>query len=71
MELQGLGLIEKIFPIFIGNFNDSKNEYGNYFGGGCHPALPEVSVKVVGSALTPLGSASYMYPSYHPLEHIL
>ena len=47
IELQGLGLIEKVFPIFIGNMDAMTGEYGNYFGGGCHPPLPAVSVRAV------------------------
>ena len=47
VELQGLGLIEKVFPIFIGDMNATTGEYGNYFGGGCHPPLPDVSVNSV------------------------
>ena len=47
VELQGLGLIEKIFPVFIGNLDDTTSEYSNYFGSGCHPKLSEVSVKSV------------------------
>ena len=47
IELQGLGLIEKVFPVFIGDVNATTGEYGNYFGGGCHPSLPAVSVRAV------------------------
>ena len=47
VELQGLGLIEKIFPIFIGNLDAMTSEYSHYFGSGCHPSLPEVTVKSV------------------------
>ena len=52
VELQGLGLIEKIFPVFVGNFDESKGVYGNYFGGGCHPTLPSLSVQVESSEMT-------------------
>ena len=47
VELQGLGLIEKMFPIFIGNLNAATSEYSHYFGSGCHPNLPEVTVTSV------------------------
>ncbi len=47
VELQGLGLIEKVFPVFIGDADAATGEYGNYFGGGCHPKLPDVCVKAV------------------------
>ena len=47
VELQGLGLIEKIFPVFIGNLDATTSEYSHYFGSGCHPSLPEVTVKSV------------------------
>ena len=47
VELQGLGLIEKLFPIFIGDLNVTTSEYSNYFNSGCHPRLPDVAVKSV------------------------
>ena len=47
VELQGLGLIEKMFPVFIGNVDVTTLEYSHYFGSGCHPLLPEVSVTSV------------------------
>ena len=47
VELQGLGLIEKMFPVFIGNVDATTSEYSHYFGSGCHPLLPEVSVMSV------------------------
>ena len=47
VELQGLGLIEKMFPVFIGNMDVTTSEYSHYFGSGCHPSLPEVTVKSV------------------------
>ena len=47
VELQGLGLIEKMFPVFIGNLDATTSEYSNYFGSGCNPTLSEVTVKSV------------------------
>ena len=47
VELQGLGLIEKMFPVFIGNLDATTSEYSHYFGSGCHPSLSEVTVKSV------------------------
>ena len=49
VELHGLGLIDKIFPIFIGNLDATTSEYSRYtfFGGGYHPTLTEVSVESV------------------------
>ena len=47
VELQGLGLIENLFPVFIGVFDATTSEYSHYFGSGCHPSLPEVTVKSV------------------------
>ena len=47
VELQGLGLTEKIFPVFIGNLDAATLEYSHYFGSGCHPSLSEVTVKSV------------------------
>ena len=45
VELQGLGLIEKIFPLFVGDLD--KMEYSHYFGSGCHPSLPDIVIKSV------------------------
>ena len=47
VELQGLGLIEKMFPVFIGNLDATTSEYSHYFGSGCHPSLSEITVKSV------------------------
>ena len=47
VELHGLGLIENIFPVFIGDLDATTSEYSNYFGSGCHPSLFEVTVKSV------------------------
>ena len=47
VELQGLGLIEKMFPIFIGNLDATTLEYSHYFGSGCHPTLPDTAIKSV------------------------
>ena len=47
VELQGLGLIEKMFPVFIGSYDATTSEYSDYFGSGCHPSLSEVAVKSV------------------------
>ena len=47
VELQGLGLIEKKFPVVIGNFYATTTEYSDYFGSGCHPSLSEITVKSV------------------------
>ena len=47
VELQELGLIEKIFPMFIGNLDASTSEYSHYFGSGCHPSLPDTAIKSV------------------------
>jgi hypothetical protein len=47
VELQGLGLIEKVFPVFIGDVDAATGQYGNYYGGKCNPSLPSVAVKSV------------------------
>ena len=47
VELQGLGLIEYVYPIFIGDLDETTQEYSNYFGSSCHPSLPDVTVKSV------------------------
>ena len=44
LELQGLGLIEKIFPLFIGDVDPSTGHYSNYFGSGGHPRCPDTHV---------------------------
>ena len=45
LELQGLGLIEKIFPLFIGDIDSTTGQYSNYFGSGCHPYCPDAHVQ--------------------------
>ena len=47
VELQGLGLTEKLFPVFIGDLDATTSEYSDYFKSGCHPSLSEVTVKSV------------------------
>ena len=47
VELQGLGLIEKIFPVFIGDCDATTLEYSDYFGSGCQPTLFDITVKSV------------------------
>ena len=47
IELQELGMIEKVFPIFIGDLDFTTDEYSDYFGSGCHPKLPDVSIVAV------------------------
>ena len=45
VELRQLGLIEKIFPVFIGDVDATTSEYSHYFSSGCHPSpLPTTSV---------------------------
>ena len=45
VELRQLGLIEKIFPVFIGDMDPTTSEYTHYFSSGCHPSsLPTFSV---------------------------
>ena len=48
VELRQLGLIEKIFPVFIGDMDAATSEYTHYFSSGCHPSpLPDTSVTSV------------------------
>jgi len=48
IELQELGLIEKVFPVFIGDCDAASRRYSHYFRSGCHPAaLPDVAVAAV------------------------
>jgi hypothetical protein len=51
LELQTRGLIERIYPVMIGDLSPSSVDgepgvYANYFGTGCHPRLPDPSVEV-------------------------
>lgn len=47
LELRGLGLIEKIFPVMIGDFDIVTGKYGKYFDTGCLPRCADVVVKSV------------------------
>ena len=48
IELLDMGLIEAVYPIYIGDFDSSKGEYLDYWASGCHPAnIPEIAVKLV------------------------
>jgi hypothetical protein len=51
LELLGLGLIEKIFPLMIGDFNSSTQKYSHFFASGCSPNAPDVVVRSVESDL--------------------
>ena len=68
IELQGLGLIEKMFPVFIGNLDATTSEYSHYFGSGCHPSLSEVTVKSVEEKLRHHMESSIGHP-YCPRSH--
>jgi hypothetical protein len=47
------GMIEKIYPIMIGDEVDG--QYKNYFASGCHPNLAQVAEVVVASVEDKLG----------------
>jgi serine/threonine protein kinase len=47
LELQGLGLIEKIFPLMIGDHDPLTNVYGKFFEEGCCPVVPDICVKSI------------------------
>ena len=49
IELRERGMIERIYPIMIGDYVDSTQSYTNYFASGCHPDLATLSDVVVGS----------------------
>jgi hypothetical protein len=36
LELRDFGLIDRIFPVFVGDRDDDKDLYNNYFSSGCH-----------------------------------
>jgi hypothetical protein len=47
LELRKMGLIEKMFPIMVGDTKPD-GSYSNYFGSGCHPGnTPEVVVSSI------------------------
>ena len=51
LELRQRGMIDGIFPIFIGD-RDAEGCYGDYFAGGCHPSnLPGIAVAAVAEKL--------------------
>ena len=66
IELQGLGLIEKVFPVFIGDLDASRGVYGNYFGGGCHPRLPDFSVTSIEEKLRHYMETQALGTPLHP-----
>ena len=37
LELQTRGLVERIYPVMIGDLSGDPGIYANYFGSGCHP----------------------------------
>ncbi len=39
LEFKLRGLVDFVFPIFVGEFDSSINEYGDYFVQGCYPLL--------------------------------
>ena len=49
LELRGLGYIEKLFPVLIGDFDDGTNSYSDFFQTDCWPQCPAVSVTAVKS----------------------
>lgn len=51
IEMLGFGLIERIFPVLIGDYDTTTATYCNYFRSGCHPLLPDISVKSVENKL--------------------
>ena len=57
LELRNLGLLDIIYPIMIGDstvhsmVGIAKGFYSNYFKSGCHPIVPDVSVRSVENKL--------------------
>ena len=47
LELRELGLIEKIFPVFIGDRDEHTGEYSDFFRSGCLPNAPAIVVDSV------------------------
>ena len=45
LELRAMGLIEKIYPVMIGD--KQGGQYSAYFQSGCHPSAPDVYVESV------------------------
>jgi hypothetical protein len=74
VELQEIGFLEKIFPVFVGDLDMEKNSYGNYFHENCHPtACPDFSIPSLEKNLLEcmenegLGSPIYPERSIHSL----
>jgi serine/threonine protein kinase len=74
LELQERGLIEKIYPLMVGDL-DENDVYSNYFGSGCHPNLSRVKDVIVSSVETKVGQhlerqayGSVMLPPSSPEE---
>jgi len=52
IELFDRGLLDRIFPLMIGDLDAASNTYGNYFAQSCHPAAsPIVVVRAVEAKL--------------------
>jgi len=52
IELFDRGLLERVFPVMIGDFDASTDTYGNYFRQGCHPSpSPDIIVRSLESKL--------------------
>lgn len=47
LELRDLGLIDRLYPVLIGDLNPATQSFSAYFEGGCHPVCPAVSVSAV------------------------
>ena len=65
LELIALGYIKFIFPIFIGDYNETDDSFTNYFSDGCAPTCPSVHVQSVedklGECFDSVGLGSPMY----------
>jgi len=70
VELHELGLVEKIFPVFIGDVDPSTGAYSHYFNSRCHPNyLPNVAVDAVEEKLRHhMESQVRAEPSFHVLR---
>jgi hypothetical protein len=47
VELHSVRLIERVFPVFIGDMDAATGHHSHYFDSKCHPTLPDISVNAV------------------------
>ena len=43
-EMEARGFLHYVYPLFVGELSSSDGTFCNYFGSGCHPRAPNISV---------------------------